>query len=336
MRVVFFYRCPSAGYYSIERIFNQMIGLMPASVKCDRFYSRHSNLSPWAFISNVVEAWRNRGEINHITGDIHYVDLLLRKNRTVLTIHDCICLDVYAGLKRRIIKWLWYDFPIRKCRFVTTVSSFTARQLVNFCPQAKGKIVVIHDPIDERFAPCPKAFSGTPVILHVGTTPNKNLERVAEALAGIDCILSIIGRLNAQQKATLERWGINYRNVYDLSDEELVAKYRESDIMLFASVYEGFGMPIIEAQATGRPVVTSDCASMPEIAGEAACLVNPFDVRSIRAGILKVIEDSEYRGDLIRAGYKNVKRFGPDSIANEYVKLYRMITGSETQNDQAL
>jgi glycosyltransferase involved in cell wall biosynthesis len=104
-----------------------------------------------------------------------------------------------------------------------------------------------------------------------------------------------------------------------------VKAYVDSDLLLFPSTYEGFGMPILEAQATGRAVVTSDVASMPYVAGDAACLVNPFSVDSIREGVLKVITEASYRDDLVAKGLENVYRFRPEVIVNSYFDLYREI-----------
>jgi glycosyltransferase involved in cell wall biosynthesis len=93
-------------------------------------------------------------------------------------------------------------------------------------------------------------------------------------------------------------------------------------MVVFASTYEGFGLPIVEANATGRPVVTSNIFSMPEVAGDAGCFVDPFDASSIRAGIVRVVEDEAYRQGLIKKGFKNVKRFRADAIAHQYAELY--------------
>ena len=87
-------------------------------------------------------------------------------------------------------------------------------------------------------------------------------------------------------------------------------------------------MPILEAQATGRPVVTSNVASMPDVAGDAACLVDPFSTDAIRDGVLRVIDDADYREELVRRGFENVKRFHPDVIADAYYSLYRKIEDS--------
>jgi glycosyltransferase involved in cell wall biosynthesis len=164
------------------------------------------------------------------------------------------------------------------------------------------------------------------VFLQVGTGEhNKNICRVAEALRGISCELEIIGRVSERQRQVLERNSISYRSYSNLSDAEVIERYRQCDAVLAASTYEGFGMPIIEANAVGRPVVTSNVCAMPEVAGGAACLVDPFDCASIREGVLRILEDPGYRAGLVKEGFENVKRFHPVRIASEYAALYQEV-----------
>jgi len=162
-------------------------------------------------------------------------------------------------------------------------------------------------------------------VLHIGTTPNKNLERHAAALQGIHCEFVIIGRLSNLQRVELDRRSISYQNYVDLSKSALVDQYEQCDLVLFASTYEGFGLPIVEAQAVGRPIISSDLWSMPEVAGGAACLVNPYEIKSIRNGVLRVIQDADYRNELIRLGYQNVKRFKLENTDAQYAELYREV-----------
>jgi glycosyltransferase involved in cell wall biosynthesis len=183
--------------------------------------------------------------------------------------------------------------------------------------------------ISQRFTRSDKPFNKEkPVILHVGTAPNKNLSGLITALKGLRCQLHIIGKQEETYIQQLKENGIDYVYQSGLSDEEMLQKYRDADIMAFASTYEGFGMPILEAQATGRVVVTSNVSSMPEVAGGAACLVDPFDTNSIRNGIQKVIEDDRYRDELIAKGFENIKRYDPELIARQYLALYKKARGN--------
>ena len=327
MKVTYFHRSPGLGAYSIERVFSDVRKAMPQEVECRVVNSRYYGTRPDLLFYNILEAQHRQGDVNHITGDIHYVANLLNSEKTLLTIHDCVRLHHLAGIKLAIYKFLWYDLPISRSRLITVISSFTAAELCSYVPHAKEKIRIVHDPVSEDFTYQPKSFNEKkPVILQVGTSKhNKNLDKVIESLSGIPCRLDIVGRLNDFQKSLLSKFKIDYTNLFNLTDAEILQKYKDCDILVFASTYEGFGMPIVEANATGRPVVTSNVCSMPEVAGDAACIVNPYDVRSIRDGILRVIQDTDYRHKLIENGYKNVERFKPKTIALQYWALYKEI-----------
>ncbi len=206
---------------------------------------------------------------------------------------------------------------------MTVISNSTKEDLLRYVKVDPQKVRVVHDCVSAAFKPTPKEFNATkPIILQVGTGPNKNLERVAEALQGIPCHLRVIGTLTGRQTTVLQRSGIEYSSASNISDEEVVREYCRCDMLVFASTYEGFGLRLWKP-SNGRPVVTSNILSMPEIAGESACLVDPFDVASIRAGILRILKDSNYCEELVQRGFKNVQRFQPRAIAAQYVKLYR-------------
>ena len=163
------------------------------------------------------------------------------------------------------------------------------------------------------------------MILQVGTNHNKNIRRLAEALRGVRCKLQIVGELGPREAEILTRFNVNFSVSKNLTIDQLIEQYVSSDILSFVSTLEGFGLPIVEANAVGRVVVTSNVSSMPEVAGDAAHFVNPFDVNSIWEGILKVIEDDTYRERLIRNGYENRKRFDVQVVARQYADVYRSI-----------
>jgi glycosyltransferase involved in cell wall biosynthesis len=333
IEVVFIHRKPrSHGNFSIEFLFKDIRSRLPKVIDSKVRMSKYESSGVWKRLYNVVEAALWKGDVKHITGDVHYLAFLLRGKKSVLTIHDCYTLYMAGGLWKKILQKFWFEIPVRRCRSVVAISEATKQEIIKFtgCPPEKISIIPVF--ISEQYQAFPKNFNKEkPVLLHVGLAPNKNLDRLAEAIEGISCHLSIIGKLNDGQKAKLEKHSIEYSFAYNISDEEVLRKYQECDILTFVSTYEGFGMPIIEANAVGRPVLTSNLSSMPEVAGDAACLVDPYDAQSIRAGLLKIIHDDEYRNRLIDKGFKNCHRFNPQDVANRYCQLYMRLAGRASE-----
>ncbi len=219
--------------------------------------------------------------------------------------------------------------PVKRSAIVSVISESTKEELLRYIKCDPQKIRVVYDCISEGFKPITKNFNiEKPIILQIGTGKNKNMLRVAKALRDISCYLRIVGELDSEQVAVLHECSIEYSCVSNISDAQILKEYQQCDMLVFVSTYEGFGLPILEAQATGRPVVTSNIMSVPEVAGDGACLVDPYDVTAIRKAILKVINDSSYRKELVRNGFENVQRFQTEKINEKYVKLYKqMIKG---------
>ena len=271
----------------------------------------------------MAAARRHAGRINHITGDVHYLAMALPSRGLVLTIHDCALLNLLKGPAREVFRRIWFTCPMRSAEVVTTISVAMKKELESHFPNAVDKIRVVPNCVRGEFVPEPKTFpEGEPVILQVGTGWNKNLEGVAAALRGIPCRLVIVGEPTPNQIEFLEIQGIRYTALGRASDAEVLEAYRNCDMVVFASVYEGFGLPIIEAQAMGRPVITSDFGAMAEAAGQGAFLVNPTDPASIRAAVLRIVADPDFRSQLIGKGFENVTKYRPDAVARAYASIY--------------
>ncbi|BAO76201.1 glycosyltransferase family 4 protein [Winogradskyella sp. PG-2] len=325
MKLNLFFRKSEIGFYSIETVFKTIEPFFDKRYDLNNLSLPNSDLSYKAIKSNLKYSSRNRADINHITGHINYIALATGKN-TVLTIHDMISALQGHPLKRFFMLCFWFWIPALFVKRITVISEHTKREVFRYIPFAKSKVVVINNPIGNNFEYFPKEFNRLkPNILCVGTKSNKNLDRIFKALASIDCKLTIIGKLENGTKRLLEEYQINYLSLVDLSEEEVIKAYKDCDLLCFASLYEGFGMPIIEAQAIGRPVITSNFGAMKEISKGTTCLVDPLEVNSIQNGIEKIISDESYRQELVSKGIKNAKRFKAEFIAEKYIKVYEDI-----------
>lgn len=310
--------------YSIEKVFKPLQPIFDKHFVVDDCYVPYYKVSLWSIISNMWFAFCHRKDINHITGVMHYCALLLPKKNTIITIHDINLPG--AGLKRKILMWLFVQLPVKRAKYITCITEATKRELLDECPKASDKVLVIYNPISPELKYSKKEFDAEkPRILHIGTRANKNLERVIEALNGVKCCLVIVGQLSNTQKSLLKANHINYINKFRLTDQEILSEYVSCDIVSFPSLYEGFGMPIIEGQAIGRPVLTSHLAPMTEISGDAVLYVDPKSVNSIRQGFLEIIRNESLRKDIVANGLNNVKRFDAGVIAEKYMALYNII-----------
>ncbi len=328
MKVTHYHRKPWGSNFSIERLFSQVRESMPMGIECERHESRFISSGLFKRVYNILEAPFYQGDINHITGDIHYVSFFLKRKKTILTIHDCASLNRLKGVRKMIFYLFWFLIPEKRVSVITVISNSTKRELLKFLKIDPNKVFVVHDCVSKSFVPVPKRFNSfKPTILQIGTGENKNFFNALKALKDISCHFRIVGKLGPEQEDALISNNIEYSNVHSISDSEMLNEYSNCDFLLFASTYEGFGMPIIEANATGRAVVTSNIFSMPEVAGRSACIVDPFSVSDIRRGILKVINDEGFRDHLISQGFKNVLRFNSDFIAEKYVNIYNYVKG---------
>lgn len=317
------FRQPLPQYHSIEELFRTLRLQLKDELDIDVFTVPNSGASLRSILKNLRSLKIDRNKTYHVTGDVNYMCLVLGK-KSVLTIHDVNSALKGNWIKKTLKSYIWFKWPAKKVGLITVISDFTKNELTAVIPEYAHKIRVIPNPINSLItSDLNWVFNAdVPNILLVGTKSNKNLDRTLIALKGLRVELTIIGKLNQNQLDLLKDLKFDYSNYTCLSFEEIVEHYRKTDLLCFASLYEGFGMPIIEAQQTGRPVVTSNIGAMKEVAAESACLVNPYDVNDIRKGVTRVIEDSHFRELLVEKGIKNVERFKLNRIARDYINLY--------------
>ena len=342
MKVHLFFRKSTKGFRSLEEVFDIVIkALKQTEVQINEVPEKR--VTPEKFWTNLLWVWKHRGKVNHITGDIHYIALATGRN-TVLTIHDAYSSLTGSLYKKFLIKLFWFWLPALLVKRITTISEKSKIELEKIIPFAKKKIMVIPNPYNPKLLDRDQHLdeelitnTSKPIVLHLGTKSNKNLERTIGALEGLPYKLYIIGQLTDLQADLLAEHEIDFRSYFNLPYNEVAMLYHQCTVVCFASLYEGFGMPIIEAQLVGKPVIISNLDPMPWVAGkDGACLVDPYSIISIRDGVIKVIEDQEYRQQLVENGLQNVQRFEPEKIAGMYEEVYREVlsTSAEASVDE--
>lgn len=275
---------------------------------------------------NLCYLLRFRRGIFHITGHIHYAVLALPRDSTVLTIHDLVFLQNYKGIRKRVMKLLFLDLPVQKAKWVTTVSEKSKQEIVKYTNCDPTKILVIGNPISTDCDIDLKiSFPHQPRILFIGTTHNKNLENVIPALYRLEIELRIIGKISERLHLFLRKFEIKYSNNFNLSNDQLSIEYKNADIILFPSLYEGFGLPVIEGFCVGKPVITSDISPMKEISDGAAFLVDPYSISSIRDAVNKVISNPELRQSKVEKGRLIARSYQNKKIFSEYENLWRQV-----------
>jgi glycosyltransferase involved in cell wall biosynthesis len=201
----------------------------------------------------------------------------------------------------------------RAAERVLAVSEFTKREAVDLLGVPDERVTVIGNAVDHVFSPDGPRSDGD-YVLAVGTLePRKNLRRVAEAARRAGLELRVVG---AAGWGGVEAPG----RVGEVSDDELAALYRGARMLVFPSLYEGFGIPVLEAMASGTPVVTSRGGATEEVAGGAAVLVDPLDVDSIAAGIG---EADARRDELRAAGLERTRAYSWDAVADTVEAVWR-------------
>jgi glycosyltransferase involved in cell wall biosynthesis len=308
---------------------------------------------PYSILEQVTLPLRLLSERLDLYHSPHYVLPLLVPCPSVVTIHDCIHLIYPQYLPNRLAPYyarLFMWWAAHRSSRVMTVSEASKRDILRFFRIRPDKVSVIPNAIDERFRVAPPDEEARrirerfqlhePFVLYAGNVkPHKNVERLIEAFHqlhanGFDHLKLLIIGNDISKYATLRR-AIHAHNLHKyvrflgfVPDQTLAILYRLASVFVFPSLYEGFGLPPLEAMASGTPVVTSNASSLPEVVGTAAVLVDPHDAHAIAEGIAHVLYDPRLREDLRRRGLEHAATFSWDAAAREVRAIYGDVAGA--------
>lgn len=242
--------------------------------------------------------------------------------RSLLTVHDLIHLDV--GEERSAAKAAYYQYvvrpAVRRCGYALTVSRYSAARLAQWAGLPLERITVVGNGVSSAFtADGPRCERPRPYFLYVGNRkPHKNLGRLLEAFRHVDAEADLLlsGHMDEPLRRRLRHLGLEGR-VYcadALEDEGLAKLYRGAAALVIPSLYEGFGMPALEAMACGCAVIAADATSLPEITGDAALLVDPRDIAALAAAMDGLLSDASQRALLSERGLARASEFSWERV----------------------
>lgn len=315
----------------------------PVAVRAGNYSAREQWSIPWAVA-------RAGADVFHAP---HYVVSPLLTRRFVVTIHDCIHLRFPQYLpNRRALAYAraMMTMAARRSQRVLTVSQASKDDILHYLGIPAEKVEVIYNALDARLAGEPTAEAiarvrerfllTSPFVLYTGNIkPHKNIDRLIEAFSRLrqlgraDVKLLIIGDEiskypNMRRLIHRHQLHQHVRFLGFVPDATLAVLYRLASVFVFPSLYEGFGLPPLEAMAAGTPVITSNVSSLPEVVGDAAVLIDPMDPNAIADAMARVLSDETLRAELIRRGTARVHAFSWERsvarVREVYAEVARM------------
>lgn len=291
-----------------------------------------------------IETWTGRLDL------FHEPDFILPPvkpgTRAILTVHDLSFVrephTVMPGMEAHLNKWV--PQSVRRADHVITISEATRQDLIELYQTPPEKITTLYPGVTAEF----KSVEATdtlatvrrkyglddrPFILSLGTIqPRKNYKRLIQAFAQIDDTFSLVigggkGWYYADIFTEIAKLGLEKRVNFPgfIADADLPALYSAASLFVYPSLYEGFGLPILEAMACGTPVVASNQSSLPEVVGEAGLLVNPLDVEALATAMSQVLTETSLSQKLSLAGQMQAKKFTWERMVTKLLKLYQTL-----------
>jgi len=266
----------------------------------------------------------------------------------IATVHDIIPLlfPKIVSTRLKIYFQLFFKYQVKRASHLIAVSNYTKNDIIKFLKIPKHKISVVYNGVDKQYKllnkslckkflqkkyKIPKNF-----LLYVGTLdPRKNVRLILLAFEKLKrhfplLKLVIVGKndwKNYEIVKIIKQLGIQDKVIFTgfVPDEELPSFYNSAAVFVFPSLYEGFGLPPLEAMACGCPVITSNTSSLPEVVGDAGIMVNPHDIKGLANAIEKVLTNKKLRQQMIKNGLKQAKKFSWEKCAKETLKVYEKV-----------
>lgn len=335
INISFYCRKPDPKYhYSIENFYKNLIknnNQFNFKIKQLPFYSK----GVINRLLNIFWSVFHQSEINHITGDINYIAFFLKKKKTILTILDLYSLKRLQGIQKFLYYLLWVWLPIQRSKKILTISNSIKNEILNKFNVSPNKVAVIPCAVSNLFRKSnfKKKNNKFLTALIVGTSENKNFYRSILAIKNLNIRLNILGYLDKNQINLLRKYDIKYKNYLNIDQHMVVQIYLNSSFLLFPSLYEGFGIPIIEAQSIGIPVITSNMSPMRDISKlNSFYLVDPSNTQDIRNKIINLKNKFKINKEIIIKNRINSDKYLMLKIQSNYNKFYTNFYESINRN----
>lgn len=280
---------------------------------------------------------------------------IYKKYKTVVTVHDLTPIVFPNAFPKGIkgeLKWQMQKFSLKRANAIITDSKSSKKDILKYVGAKQNRVKVVYLAAGEQFKKLDKGNWENELkkkydlpekfVLYVGdVTWNKNLPRLLDAVTKLEIPIVMVGKsLVSENYDKNNPWNHDLNRVNELakenkniirlgfvSNEELVGIYNLATVFVMPSLYEGFGLPVLEAMACGCPVITSKEGSLNEVAENAAYYIDAYNVGSIRTGIEKVYKSEQLRNELSKKGFENVKRFSWKKTADETLSAYKETVG---------
>jgi len=291
-----------------------------------------------------IQTWTGPLDLFHATD--FFLPPVKPGTRTLVTVHDLSFVrqpeTTMPGMSRQLNQWA--PRSVRQADHVIAVSEATRQDLIELYQTPPQKISVLYHGVTTDFQPVTApdrlaevrqkyGLGSQPFILSVGTIqPRKNYQRLIQAFAALDPALAlvIIGSKGWRYEATFNevaRCGLTGRVHFlgFVADADLPAMYSAASLFVYPSLYEGFGLPALEAMACGTPVIASNQSALPEVVGEAGLLIDPHDVEALAAAMSRLLADTDLRQKLAQAGQARAAQFTWTGMAAQLLDLYKTL-----------